>query len=271
MFCSEKKVECERLIRLIPEKLPSILESRGYVLDRTHPIDFQTIMKYMGSKGIAEKLSKDFNTTFPVVEAGNPKRRPNRDGHGIPNTKISDCLEIRNIIAHSRPCSESDLDNGLLVLKECCKTFGIRSDVVPLRILACKSCKQIITRTAQPAFETEDTNGTMIQLSRVYDVQVYSVANMPGEEARRDDVWYPGWVLTNTFCSKCHKKIGYRFDWAPEDRVDLDTCKVIYSKDKQAMVVVYKDKTERDLTHVVSDGEIRRHRYGLIESQLEAV
>ena len=265
------KAECERLIRMVANKLPSILESKGYELDKTNPIDFQMIMKYIGSKEIQHKISKEFNTNFTIVEPGKSKRRPNRDGHGIPNTKVSDCLEIRNIVAHNLSCTQDDLDKGLSVLKECCKVFSIQSDVVPLRVLACKSCKNIITRTAQPCYETEGLSGTTIKLCRTYDVQVYSVGNIPGELATRYNAWYPGWVMTQTFCSKCSRKIGYRFDWAPEDRVDLETCNVLYSKEKQAMVVVTNDGKEQDLTHVVSDGEVRRHRYGLIESELEEV
>lgn len=268
MFRSEKKAECERLIRLIADQLPSTLESKGFSLDRSNPIDFQTVLKYIGSKENRTQIATLFNTDFPLVKPG---KRKNEHGHGIPNNKISDCLQIRNCIAHNKPCTEDELENGICVLKECCKVFGLRSDVVPLRILACNSCKTVITRTAQPSFETEGHSGTIIKLCRTYDVQVYSVGNVPGERAMRDDEWYAGWVWTKTYCGTCKQWIGYRFDWAPEDRVDLDTSSIVYSKEKQAMVVVYTDGTERDLTHVVSDGEVRRHRYGFLDSKLEQV
>jgi hypothetical protein len=39
----------------------------------------------------------------------------------------------------------------------------------------------------------------------------------------------------------------------------------------QAMIVTYPDGTIKDLTHVVSDGSVRRHRYGLLERTLREV
>jgi hypothetical protein len=65
-----------------------------------------------------------------------------------------------------------------------------------------------------------------------------------------------------------YTNIGLRFDWAPEDRIDLTVTPVTYLLDRQAMVVTYPDGSIHDLTHVVSDGEVRRHHYVLYEKEL---
>ena len=111
-------------------------------------------------------------------------------------------------------------------------------------------------------------------ITRTYDVQSWSVANDNNEIATRDTKWYDGWVSTYTYCGECRRQhtltcLGFRFDWAPEDRIDLTENTIRYNLQRQAMIVVNNNTgVVNDLTHVVSDGEVKRHRYALYEHQL---
>lgn len=231
----------------------------------------QTISKELPSK-LSNVLhmsfaSQDFNELMKFIRDNFATLTMNFQGAFTLND-IKHCLKIRNILAHQVSTSISYLNVAISSLRRCQKAFGIQSSLVPLRVLSCKNCNQVITRTAQPHVTYRDVAGNKEKVTRTYDVQSWVVGNVPGEHATRENTWYPNWIWTRTFCSQCHVHIGYRFDWAPEDRVDLSTCRVTYNLPRQAMIVTYADGTIKDLTHVVSDGEVRRHRYGLYERTL---
>jgi hypothetical protein len=251
ILLQEKRNECQRLINNISNFLPSILSTHLHNLNLSNQ-DFLVLMK----------LVKD---NFHVVE---PHLISPFDQNDIQN-----CMKIRNILAHNTTTSMDFLNHSIESLKRCQSAFGIQSALVPLRILACKTCGSTITRTAQPSVQFKDLAGNKQRVTRTYDVQVYMVANETGELARRDNTWFPGWIWTYTYCGQCRRNnvitpLGFRYDWAPEDRIDLNTCEVYYSLPHQAMVVEYPNGHVRDLTHVVSDGEVRRHRYALFENRL---
>ena len=185
------------------------------------------------------------------------------------------CMRIRNIIYHQNTTTIAYLNRAIRSLNKCQKAFGIRSAIIPLRVLACKYCGTTITRTAQPTITFKDLENTNQRITRTYDVQSWAVANDNNEVATRENTWYDGWVWTHTYCGECRRqnqltRLGFRFDWAPEDRVDLQTHTIRYVLLRQAMVVIDNATGEmRDLTHVVSDGEVRRHRYALMEHNLQ--
>ena len=252
MELQEKKAECNRLIQNIHKclcvKLGNIMS-----LSKANKEDFVsilTVVKHNYSL-IAEQFTE------------------------LKKEDVETCLRIRHMIAHQSKVGAGMLDNGINALTRCQLAFGIKSPVVPLRVMACRECKQVMTRTAQPTVEFADTAGSLQSVTRAADVQVYMVANKTHADCivSRENTWYPGWVWSYTYCGECVRKgvktiIGFRFDWAPEDRLDLSVSEVRYNKERQAMVVVEKDGTIRDLTHVVSDGIIRRHNYVFFERSL---
>lgn len=150
--------------------------------------------------------------------------------------------------------------------------------IMPLRVMACKYCKTIITRTAQPTTKQKDFSDAEIDICRTYDVQSWVVGvytNARGEASRKN-TWHDSWVWTYTLCTKCIKhgretRLGLRFDWAPEERVDLSTSKITYMIEQQAMCVTNAAGSICDLTHVVYDGKTRHHHYGLFERELVEV
>lgn len=239
----EKRENCLRIINNIAEKLGPLI-TKIFSLDSIFT-DF------------AEEL-KQVKIHYDLL--------PDKIKVNFSKKDIDECIDLRNKISHQERISSSYLERGVETLNRCEDAFGITSTEVPLRILACKTCSKTITRTAQPT-STVESNGKLIKISRCYDVQVYSVGADKYEVCKRADLWYPEWIWHTTYCGHCLKeagkftKIGRRYDWAPENRIDLDKCVVRYDLDKQAAMVYYHDKTVRDLTHVVSDGRIRRHMY----------
>ena len=214
----------------------------------------------------------DFADLMRMIQSNYPTIQPHLLSQYTPND-IKNSIKIRNIIAHQNPTSIDFLNHAIDSLKNCQKAFGIQSAAVPLRVLACKKCGTTITRTAQPSVRFRDLAGNKQKITRTYDVQSWVVANDNNEFAHRENTWYPGWVWTYTYCATCRQNnvitcLGFRFDWAPEDRIDLNTCRIRYSLPHQAMIVQYPNGQVRDLTHVVSDGEVRRHRYALYEKAL---
>jgi hypothetical protein len=246
----EKTNECKRMIdnisRFLPVKLAPMLHLEGL---QNH--DFVHLMRL---------IRDNFTAVQPQL-------------HGPLNREdIRICMDIRHKVSHQVNTTIGYLNNALNSLRRCQKAFQIQSALVQLRVMACKTCGQVITRTAQPPSTFTDTEGEKQRVTRTYDVQSWVVGNAPLENASRENTWYPGWIWTRTFCSQCHTHIGFRFDWAPEDRVDLTQVNVRYNLNPhQAMIVTYPDGTVKDLTHVVSDGEVRRHRYGLYFNKLRAI
>lgn len=246
----EKSQECQRLIQNISQHLAYKVSPMLNNLNLT---------------------SQDFNELIKLVRDNYSTIQPHLEVPLSPRD-IRNCLKIRNILAHNQNTSIQYLNECLQSLRQCQKAFRIQSALVPLRVMACKICNQVITRTAQPSVTYKNEHGQKQKVTRTYDVQSWVVGNVPGELATREGSWYPGWVKNRTFCSQCNSHIGYRFDWAPEDRVDLNEVRITYNLNpRQAMIVTYPDGTVKDLTHVVSDGEVRRHRYGLYENKLRVV
>lgn len=253
ILLEEKRNECQRLINNIGKSLPAILSNQLHVNFTSQ--DFTQLMVL-----IRENFAEVQPHLLSELDLGDIKR----------------CIKIRNILAHQTPTSIENLNNAIESLKRCQASFGIQSAIVPLRVLACRKCGTCITRTAQPTVHFRDLAGQRQRVTRTYDVQSWSVANTSGELARRENTWYPGWVWTYTYCATCRQNneitpLGFRFDWAPEDRINLNACQIHYLLARQAMIVVYPDGTIKDLTHVVSDGEVRRHRYALYESALREI
>jgi hypothetical protein len=252
MELQEKKAECNRLIQNI-HKCLCVEMGKIMSLSKADKKDFVSILTVV-------KLH------FSFIEEQFTE---------LKKEDVETCLRVRHMIAHQSNVGAGMLDNGINALTRCQLAFGIKSPVVPLRVMACKECRQVLTRTAQPTVEFADTAGCRQSVTRAADVQVYMVANDTRADCivSRENTWYPGWVWSHTYCGGCVRKdvrtiIGFRFDWAPEDRLDLSVSKVRYKKERQAMVVVEKDGTIRDLTHVVSDGIIRRHNYVFFERSL---
>jgi hypothetical protein len=246
----EKSQECQRIITNISTHLPTKL----------------AILLHLQSLG-----DHDFIVLMKLVKGNFHQIQGSLEGP-LTLQNIKNCIDIRHCLSHQRRTTIAYLNVALQSLRLCQKAFGIQSALIPLRILACRTCDQVITRTAQPSTQFNDLAGRKQKVTRTYDVQSWVVGNVPGEIASRENAWYPGWVWTRTACSRCHSYIGYRFDWAPEDRVDLTQVTLTYNLNpRQAMIVTYPDGTIKDLTHVVSDGEVRRHRYGLFESALREV
>jgi len=249
MELQEKKAECNRLIQNI-HKCLCVKMGRIMSLSKADKNDFVSILTVVKHK-------------FSFIEGQFTE---------LKKEDVETCLKVRHMIAHQSNVGAGMLDNGINALTRCQLAFGIKSPVVPLRVMACKECRQVLTRTAQPTVEFADTAGCRHSVTRAADVQVYMVANDTSTDCivSRENTWYPGWVCSDNYCAGCLRKgvltiIGLRFDWAPEDRLDLSVSKVRYQKERQAMVVVEKDGTIRDLTHVVSDGIIRRHNYVFFE------
>jgi len=247
----EKKDECNRLIQNISENLPGIL-ARQTKLVSPKVKDFLVLMKFI-------------RDNFKQVQACMTSKLLFGD--------IDSCIKIRNALFHQDALSIKFLDKSINVLEKCQNAFNIQSAIVPLRVMACKYCNTTITRTAQPVVKFKNLEDNEEHITRTYDVQSWVVAGGVGDFASRTNNWYPGWVWTYTYCGKCSKnnkitRLGFRFDWAPGDRVDLTTCKVSYLLARQAMIITFSDGSIRDLTHVVSDGKIRRHFYGLFENEL---
>jgi hypothetical protein len=246
----EKSQECQRIITNISRHLPAKLATLLH-LQSLEEHDFIAQMKLV--RGNFQMLAGTLQGPLTLQD-------------------IKHCMKIRHTLSHQQTTSISYLNRALHSLRLCQKAFGIQSALIPLRVLACRTCDQVITRTAQPSTQFKDIAGQKQKVTRTYDVQSWVIGNVPGELASRENAWYPGWVSTRTACSRCHSHIGYRFDWAPEDRVDLTQVTITYNLNpRQAMIVTYPDGTIKDLTHVVSDGEVRRHRYGLFESALREV
>ncbi len=251
LLISDKRNECNRLIENISKALPPLL---------TPILELESL------------AGQDFLAMLKLIRTNYTRIQP----HLRCNFRLGDierCIRIRNILYHQNATNIHTLNRCLSSLTMCQKAFGIQSALVPLRIMACKQCGTCITRTAQPTVSFKDAAGEVQKITRSYDVQVYTVGNGIGDTASRENSWYPGWVWTYTYCAGCLREgkrhcLGYRFDWAPEDRVNLDTCRIRYVNAKQAMVIEFPDGTVKDLTHVVSDGEVRRHRYALFESKL---
>ena len=251
ILLEEKRNECQRLINNIGKSLPAILSTQLHVNFTSQ--DFTQLMILIRENYTQLQFLSEFHL-------GDIKR----------------CITIRNILAHQTPTSIENLTKSIESLKKGQAAFGIQSALITLRVLACKKCGSVITRTAQPTVRFKDMAGQRQRITRTYDVQSWSVANTPGELASRENTWYPGWVWTYTYCATCRQMneitpLGFRFDWAPEDRINLDTCELRYFLPRQAMIVQYPNGTIKDLTHVVSDGEVRRHRYALYESALREV
>lgn len=252
MEAEEKKAECNRLMQNIHSCLCDILD-KFISLSKIDKKDFITIMNAV-KENYTSIIS---NEQFKTLKLG--------------DVELS--LKVRHSIAHQRKISTNLLNSGIDALKRCQLAFGIKSPVVPLRVLACRRCKQVVTRTAQPTVRFTDLAGNRQLVTRAADVQVYMVANDCKDGVSRENTWYPGWVWSYVFCGGCRAngvltRIGFRFDWAPEDRVDLNVCKVRYDRDRQAMVVEQSDGSIKDLTHVVSDGIIRRHNYVFFNGRL---
>lgn len=246
----EKSNECRRMMDNISSQLRSKLTPLVHQLNFSGQ-DFSMLLKFISDNYAV--IQPHFQTHFTQAD-------------------IKHCIKIRNILSHNGQTSIAYLNTALRALRQCQKAFGIQSALIPLRVLACRTCGQVITRTAQPTVTYKNLAGENEKVTRTYDVQVYAVGNQPGELASRENTWYPGWIWTRTYCSHCHTHIGFRFDWAPEDRVDLHLVNIRYNLNPhQAMIVTYPNGTIKDLTHVVSDGEVRRHRYGLLEKTLREI
>lgn len=250
----DKRDECDRVINNISSSLPAILSTQLHLQSLTSQ-DFSQLMKLIRDNytQVHPHLLSEFNID-----------------------DINKCIKIRNILYHQNITSPQFLTNAISSLYKCQKAFGIQSALVPIRVLACKKCDTTITRSAQPTVVFKDTANINQRITRTYDVQSWVVANDNTEFATRENTWYPGWVRTYTYCAECRRqniitRIGFRYDWAPEDRIDLNICRVRYMLERQAMVVVYPDGSIRDLIHVVSDGEVKRHRYALYEKELKEV
>ena len=250
LILQDKRDECDRLINNISRILylnPTILS--GFLLD-------------------PNLANQDFNELMQLIKDNYTKIYP----HLLSEFLLSDidiCREVRNKIYHQEYPNLKFLNNAILSLNKCHKAFGIQSPLIPLRILACKTCGTTITRTAQPTLKITEQS-----ITRTYDVQSWSVANDNNEIATRDTKWYDGWVSTYTYCGECRRQhtltcLGFRFDWAPEDRIDLTENTIRYNLQRQAMIVINNTTgVVNDLTHIVSDGEVKRHRYALYEREL---
>lgn len=254
IIIQDKRNECDRVIKNISLRLPAILSTHLHLQHLTRQ-DFSQLMKLI--KDNYTQVQSHLLSEFLIDD-------------------INKCIKIRNILYHQNSTSPQFLNNAIISLYKCQKAFGIQSALVPIRVLACKKCGTTITRSAQPTVMFKDAANKHQRITRTYDVQSYVVADITTEFASRDNTWYPGWVWTYTYCSGCSRRniltcIGFRFDWAPEDRINLNTCKIRYMLERQAMVVVYPDGSIRDLIHVVSDGEVKRHRYALYEKELTEV
>lgn len=253
LIIQDKRDECDRLINNISRVLylrPTILS--GFLLD-------------------PNLANRDFNELMQLIKDNYTQIQP----HLLSEFLVSDteiCREVRNKIYHQDYTNLNFLNHAILSLNKCHKAFGIQSPLIPLRILACKTCGTTITRTAQPAIKIKD-----MEITRTYDVQSWVVANDTNETASRDTTWYDGWVSTHTYCAECSKQniltcLGFRLDWAPEDRIDLTVNTVRYNLQRQAMIVINNTTgVVNDLTHIVSDGEVKRHRYALYERELRVV
>jgi hypothetical protein len=252
LFIQDKRDECDRLIKNISNTLSTILS--GFLENISlETQDFNELMKLIRDN--YTQLSPQFRSEFLISDC-------------------NICIKIRNVIYHQTPTTIDFLNRSIASLIKCQKAFGIQSPIVDLRILACKTCNTTITRTAQPTIRFRDMENNRERITRTYDVQSWVVANDNNQNASRDNTWYDGWVWTYTYCGECRRQnrlthLGFRLDWAPEDRIDLTTHTIRYNLQRQAMVVINNnDGRVRDLTHVVSDGEVRRHRYALYEKQL---
>jgi hypothetical protein len=250
-----KKDEVRRIYETIQEKLFSLI--KVYLPEGTiETKDFCTLMGYITT---LRKRIPYLNEKFNAHTLG-------------------DIRNIRNDIAHNNPSTEKELNKSIRLLTKFRDFFGIKPTIVPLRVMACKHCNTIITRTAQPTKKHTDLSGTELNICRTYDVQsgvVGGYTDMRGE-ASRENTWYDSWIWTYTICAKCYKNgrvvcLGFRFDWAPEELVDLSTCKVKYMLEQESMVVMGTAGSITDLTHIVSDGKIRHHHYGLFERELVEV
>jgi len=255
LIIQDKRSECDRLINNISKTLPGVLSG---------------LLQNINLK------SQDFSELMKLIRDNYVRIQPNFLWEFL-QSDINMCIKIRNILYHQNDTTIALLNRAILSLNKCHKAFGIQSPIIPLRILACKKCGSTITRTAQPTITFKNLLNTNERITRTYDVQSWSVANDNNEVASRENTWYDGWVWTYTYCGECRRQnqltcLGCRFDWAPEDRINLTTHTIRYVLQRQAMVVA--DNTTgvmRDLTHVVSDGEVRRHRYALYENQLREI
>jgi hypothetical protein len=249
ILIQDKRDECDRLINNISRILclkPTILS--GFLLD-------------------ANLANRDFNELMKLIHDNYTQIQPYLLSEFL-LTDIDICREVRNKIYHQDYTNINFLNNAILSLNKCHKAFGIQSPLIPLRILACKTCDTTITRTAQPTIKFKN-----MEITRTYDVQSWVVANDTNETASRENTFYDGWVSTYTYCAECRKQniltcLGFRFDWAPEDRIDLTKNTIRYNLQRQAMIVINNTGIINDLTHIVSDGKVRRHLYGLYENQL---
>ena len=251
ILIQEKRDDCVRIINNIVEKLRPILSER---------------------LGLESLNSSDFNNLLHLIRDN--YARLNLHGE-LTLADVATCIEIRNKLAHHTHMSLAYLKRSVYLLNRCQAAFGIQSSLVQLRILACKECGTITSRTAQPTI-TFTSNRRQVRTTRTYDVQVYTVANDRFENCKREDSWYQGWIWHTTYCGPCRTagvltELGRRYDWAPEDRINLATCEVRYVLANQAAMVTYTDGTVKDLTHVVSDGKIRRHFYTLFENKMTEV
>lgn len=250
ILIQEKRDECTRVINNIGEKLRPILANL---------------------LGLDSLESSDFSALLYLVRDNYTRLSPNFHAY-LSYGDVCACIDIRNRLAHQDPTNLRYLKRSVQTLYRCQAAFGIQSSLVPLRILACRACGTTTTRTAQPTI-TFPSNGRQVRTTRTYDVQVYAVANDRNEICTRNDSWYQSWIWHTTYCGPCRNagiltEIGRRYDWAPEDRINLAECEVRYVLANQATMVTYTDGTTKDLTHVVSDGKIRRHFYTFYENKM---
>ena len=256
VLLQEKKDECSRVIQNISVSLG------------------ENLATHLGLTGLQ---SSDFLQLLHLIKDNYAQIQPHLQAVFL-YRDVLQCIKARNTLYHQEQTTIEFLNRSLHALRACQAAFGIQSALVPLRILACRRCNTFITRTAQPTVRFKDaTTNTRFRTTRTYDVQSWTTANDRYEDCKRDTPsWYDGWIWHTAFCATCRNtgvltEIGRRYDWAPEDRIDLTQCTVRYILDKQATIVHYPDNTVRDLTHVVSDGKVRRHFYCLYESMLQTV
>ena len=251
----DSQEEAERLLKALSQTLP---ERLGTLLGRP-PIGTNDILNLL-------KYLKDNYKQLQAIGV-----------RGFDFNDVCHAHHIRNKLYHQEGLALDRLRQGVEGLHRIMNTFKIQTPYVPLRVLRCRLCKAIVTRTAQPTVMKTDMSGIIHRVARCYDVQVYSVANRTGEVASIDNTWYDGYVWTYQYCAKCLTDsgrltlLGFRFDWAPADRINHATSKIVYDRTRQAMVLESDGGMKVDLTHLVSDGQIRRHRYAFYERSLEEI
>ena len=250
LYIEDKKSEIHRIQETIGSQLYPLI--KDYIPeDRTQTTDFSQLMEYIQRH----------------------KKRLDQHIQGFKkftNGDICKIRRIRNVCAHNLETTPDELSEGITRLISLRNFFGIKPITVQLRILSCKSCKTIITRTAQPTTIKSDLSNNIINITRTQEVQPFSLMYNTREAASCENKWYDSWAWSRVLCSTCykaglHQELGYRFDWAPEEL--LQSGKITYSLERQTMIVTTEDQIT-DLTHLVSDGTMRHHHYAFIEERL---